>query len=44
MIGRGLRLRVPERHAGFLKARDPLRVDAEELGESDARFSTIERV
>ena len=39
-----LRLRVPERHAGFLKAGDPVRVDAEELGESDARFGTIKLV
>jgi hypothetical protein len=39
-----LRLRVPGRHADFLKAGDPLRVDAEELGESDARFGTIKLV
>jgi len=39
-----LRLRVPERHAGFLKAGDPVRIDAEELGESVARFGTIKLV
>ncbi|MGP0095365.1 MAG: efflux RND transporter periplasmic adaptor subunit [Xanthobacteraceae bacterium] len=39
-----LRLRVPERHARFLKVGDPVRTDAEELGESDARSGTIKRV
>lgn len=39
-----LRLRVPERHARFLKAGDPVRTDAEELGESEARSGTIKRV
>jgi RND family efflux transporter MFP subunit len=39
-----LRLRVPERHARFLKVGDPVRVDAEELGESDAQFGTIKLV
>ncbi len=36
-----LRLRVPERHARFLKAGDPVRVDAAELGESEPRFGKI---
>jgi RND family efflux transporter MFP subunit len=36
-----LRLRVPERHARFLKAGDAIRVDAAELGESEPRFGTI---
>ena len=31
-----LRLRVPERHARFLKAGDPVRIDGEELGKSGA--------
>jgi len=39
-----LRLRVPERHAGFLKAGDSVRVDAAELGESVPRFGTIQLV
>jgi hypothetical protein len=39
-----LRLRVPERHAGFLKAGDPVHIDAAELGESDARFGSIKLV
>ena len=39
-----LRLRVPERHARFLKAGDPIRVDAAELGESAPRFGTIRLV
>ena len=33
-----LRLRVPERHARFLKAGDPIRVDGEELGASKAHL------
>jgi len=39
-----LRLRVPERHARFLKAGDPIRTDAEELGEPGAHFGTIKLV
>jgi RND family efflux transporter MFP subunit len=39
-----LRLRVPERHARFLKAGDPVRIDAAELGESGPRFGTIQLV
>jgi RND family efflux transporter MFP subunit len=36
-----LRLRVPERHARFLKAGDPVRIAGEELGTSGAHFGTI---
>jgi RND family efflux transporter MFP subunit len=36
-----LRLRVPERHALFLKAGDTVRVDRKELGASSAQFGTI---
>ena len=36
-----LRLRVPERHARFLKADDRVCIDGEDLGESGARFGTI---
>ena len=39
-----LRLRVPERHARFLKAGDPVRIDGEELGRSGAQFGTIRLV
>lgn len=39
-----LRLRVPERHARFLKAGDTIRVDAAELGEAEPRFGTIRLV
>ncbi|HEX9325995.1 MAG TPA: HlyD family efflux transporter periplasmic adaptor subunit, partial [Reyranella sp.] len=39
-----LRLRVPERHARFLKAGDSVRVDAAELGSSEPRFGTIRLV
>ena len=39
-----LRLRVPERHARFLKAGDMIRIDAAELGESGPRFGTIQLV
>lgn len=39
-----LRLRVPERHARFLKAGDTIRLDAAELGESERRFGTIRLV
>ena len=39
-----LRLRVPERHARFLKIGDPIRIDREELGKSGAQFGTIRLV
>jgi RND family efflux transporter MFP subunit len=39
-----LRLRVPERHARFLKAGDMVRIDGEGLGESGAKFGTIRLV
>ena len=39
-----LRLRVPERHARFLKAGDTVRIDGEELGEHGAKFGTIRLV
>lgn len=39
-----VRLEVPERHARFLKAGDPVRIDGEELGEADPRFGTIRLV
>jgi RND family efflux transporter MFP subunit len=39
-----LRLRVPERHARFLKAGDPVRIDGDELGKSGAQFGTIRLV
>ena len=39
-----LRLRVPERHARFLKAGDPVRIDGEELGASKATFGAIKLV
>ena len=39
-----LRLRVPERHARFLKAGDPVRVDSEELGSNGAKFGAIRLV
>lgn len=39
-----LRLRVPERHARFLKPGDTIRVDAAELGEAGPRFGTIRLV
>jgi RND family efflux transporter MFP subunit len=39
-----LRLRVPERHARFLKAGDTIRIDASELGDSEPRFGTIKLV
>ncbi len=39
-----LRLRVPERHARFLKAGDHVRVDSEELGANGAKFGTIKLV
>lgn len=39
-----LRLRVPERHARFLKAGDSVRIDGEELGTNGAKFGTIHLV
>ena len=36
-----LRLRVPERHARFLKAGDPIRLDGEDLAQGAASFGTI---
>ena len=39
-----LRLRVPERHARFLKAGDPVRIDGEDLGKSGAQFGSIRLV
>jgi RND family efflux transporter MFP subunit len=39
-----LRLRVPERHAQFLKAGDPVRINGEEFGKSGAKFGTIQLV
>jgi RND family efflux transporter MFP subunit len=39
-----LRLRVPERHARFLKVGDTVRVDSEELGANGAKFGTIKLV
>jgi RND family efflux transporter MFP subunit len=39
-----LRLRVPERHARFLKAGDRVRIDGADLGKSGAEFGTISLV
>ncbi|MDE2378702.1 efflux RND transporter periplasmic adaptor subunit [Bradyrhizobium sp.] len=39
-----LRLRVPERHARFLKAGDKVRVDGTELGGEAAKWGTIDLV
>jgi len=39
-----LRLRVPERHARFLKAGDSVRIDGEDLGKSGAQFGSIRLV
>jgi RND family efflux transporter MFP subunit len=39
-----LRLRVPERHAQFLKVGDPVRINGEEFGKSGAQFGTIRLV
>jgi len=39
-----LRLRVPERHAQFLKAGDRIRIDGAEIGLSGTRFGTIKLV
>ena len=36
-----MRLRVPERHARFLKAGDPVRLDGEDLAQGAAGFGTI---
>ena len=36
-----LRLRVPERHARFLKSGDTIRIDGEQLGSNGARFGTV---
>lgn len=36
-----LRLRVPERHARFLKAGDPVRIAGEDLGQTAAQFGKI---
>jgi multidrug efflux pump subunit AcrA (membrane-fusion protein) len=36
-----LRLRVPERHARFLKVGDPVRIDGAEIGRSGPRFGKI---
>ena len=36
-----LRLRVPERHARFLKLGDTVRIDGAELGQEGARFGTV---
>jgi RND family efflux transporter MFP subunit len=39
-----LRIRVPERHARFLKAGDPIRLDGEDLGLADVTTGTISLV
>jgi RND family efflux transporter MFP subunit len=39
-----LRLRVPERHAGFLKAGDTVSIDGEAFGVGKAKFGTIRLV
>jgi RND family efflux transporter MFP subunit len=39
-----LRLRVPERHAQFLKAGDRVRIDGTEIGQAGTRFGTIKLV
>ena len=39
-----LRLRVPERHARFLKAGDKIRVDGAELGEGSSKWGVIDLV
>lgn len=39
-----LRLRVPERHARFLKAGDPVRIADDDPGKGGARFGTIRLV
>jgi RND family efflux transporter MFP subunit len=39
-----LRLRVPERHARFLRAGNAVRIDREPLGETGSRFGTVRLV
>jgi RND family efflux transporter MFP subunit len=39
-----LRLRVPERHARFLKAGDPVRIAGDDPGKSGAQFGTVRLV
>jgi RND family efflux transporter MFP subunit len=39
-----LRLRVPERHARFLKQGDRIRIDGAEFGDATAKFGTIDLV
>jgi RND family efflux transporter MFP subunit len=39
-----LRLRLPERHAGFVRAGDPVRVDGEEIGQAKALFGKVRLV
>ena len=39
-----LRLRVPERHARFLRVGNTVRIDREQLGETGSRFGTIRLV
>jgi RND family efflux transporter MFP subunit len=39
-----LRLRVPERHARFLRAGDAVRIEGAELGQAGARFGTVRLV
>jgi len=39
-----LRLRIPERHARYLKAGDKIRVDGAEFGEGSARWGVIDLV
>ena len=39
-----LRLRVPERHAFYMKAGDTVRIDGQELGTDGAKFGTIKLV
>lgn len=39
-----LRLRVPERHAQFLKVGDRVRIDGAEIGQSGTRFGTIKLI
>lgn len=39
-----LRLRVPERHARFLKTGDKIRIDGSELGEGSPKFGVIDLV
>jgi RND family efflux transporter MFP subunit len=39
-----LRLRIPERHARFLKAGDPVRIDGQDLSGESAQFGTVKLV